>query len=108
VPGNASLPTHCALGTMAAGHTRDIQIAVLVAPSMLRQVKSDASVHGDTADPDNSNNLASKSITVIAKADLSFTKTADASTGFAWTVEGGPLATVHQRTRSSVQEDGGC
>jgi uncharacterized repeat protein (TIGR01451 family) len=79
VPGNALLPTHCALGTMAPGDTRDIQIAVLVAPSMLGQVNNDASVHSDTADPNNSNNVATKSITVIARADLLITKTSDAA-----------------------------
>jgi uncharacterized repeat protein (TIGR01451 family) len=79
VPGSLFKPTRCTIGALASGDSRDIQVAVLAAPSMLGQVTNFAWVHGDTPDPNISNNVATKTITVIAKADLSITKTADAS-----------------------------
>lgn len=76
VPGSPFQPTRCTLGTMAPAETRIVQISVLVAPDTLGQVNNDAAISSDTLDLDNSDNVATRAITVIASADISTTKSA--------------------------------
>jgi uncharacterized repeat protein (TIGR01451 family) len=75
VPGNADLPTTCALGNMAAGDTEMIIIVVLVSPTSNGLIQNDAQVYSDSDDPDNSNNFASTSTMVEGFTDLEVVKT---------------------------------
>lgn len=75
VPGDASQPTTCNFGSLAAGAMRTMTIVVTVLPGTRGQLLNDARVSSDTLDVDNSNDLASATTTVLAVADLSVTKT---------------------------------
>jgi uncharacterized repeat protein (TIGR01451 family) len=75
VPG--SVPTVCTFASMANGAVRTMTIVAKVDPSVPAGtlLSNNASVASDTADSNNSNNLASATTTVIASADLRITKT---------------------------------
>ena len=75
IPG--SVPTSCAFGVLADGAVRTMTIVTLVDPSLPAGsvITNNAGVSSDTADNDNSNNLATTTTLVIASADLSITKT---------------------------------
>lgn len=66
----------CNLGTMASGASATVTVNGLVAPDVPpgTLLVNDASVSSATADPDNSDNIASVPTTVAGSADLSVTK----------------------------------
>jgi uncharacterized repeat protein (TIGR01451 family) len=70
-PGNPSLPTSCALGTINSGAPAvTIAIVVHVAPDTLGNLGHSARVFSDTFDANNSNDLADGVTVVSAQADL--------------------------------------
>jgi uncharacterized repeat protein (TIGR01451 family) len=75
IPG--SVPTSCAFGTLANGASRTMTVVTRVDPSLAAGsvITNNAGVSSDTADNNNSNNLATTITLVIASADLSITKT---------------------------------
>lgn len=73
-PGNAALPTHCTVDTLAAGATATMQIVVTVEPQILGTISNNAKVSSDVVDLNNSNNLAVVDVTVDAEVDLGVTK----------------------------------
>jgi uncharacterized repeat protein (TIGR01451 family) len=75
IPG--SVPTTCAFGVVPNGSVRTMTIVALVDPSLPAGavILNNASVSSDTADNDNSNNLATTTTLVTTSADLNITKT---------------------------------
>lgn len=74
VPGDATHPTVCTLGTLAAGATSTtMTINATVNPGTTGVLHNDARVSSDTFDNNTSNNLASTSTTVTQSSSLSIT-----------------------------------
>ena len=75
-PGDASLPTTCAFGTLGVSASGSMQIEVLVDPDLAdgTVLGNNAEVSSAILDTDNTNNLASTSTTVGVVADLSVSK----------------------------------
>jgi uncharacterized repeat protein (TIGR01451 family) len=88
-PGNPADPLACALGNLGPGATAVVTVVVRVAPNLAAGtvLVNQASVVSDTADPNNANNIAGRSVTVQTRADLAITKASDKDTY-------GPLAHV--------------
>ena len=82
----------CSLGTVAAGASVDVVIAVTVSADTLPgPITNNASVSSATSDPTPGNNSTSEGTTITASADLSIAKTDSvdpvvAGTGFSYTV----------------------
>lgn len=74
VPGNASLPTTCAFGSLANGASETMTIVVTVLPDASGILHNSAQASSDNLDLDNSNNLASAYTVVTAAADLAVAK----------------------------------
>jgi uncharacterized repeat protein (TIGR01451 family) len=70
-----SSPTVCTFDTIPDGGVRDMTITVEALPDTRGLIINDASVSSDTADPDNSNDLATEDTTVEGQADLEVDKT---------------------------------
>ena len=75
VPGNAAIPTKCALGTIVDGGSATMTIVVTVLPGTSGLLHNNGMVSSDVADPNNSNNLATTRTAVEAQADLVISKT---------------------------------
>jgi uncharacterized repeat protein (TIGR01451 family) len=75
VPGDVSRPTTCALGTMAPGAVRLLQIVVTVLPGTRGVLQNDAFVVSDNPDLNNSDNFTSVGTAVNGESDLEITKT---------------------------------
>ena len=83
-PGDPFDPTTCTFGAVPNGVSRTMTVIVQVKPDAVTDyvtdhkiLHNDAFVYSDTFDPDNSDNLASKSTTVEADADLLVQKFAE-------------------------------
>jgi uncharacterized repeat protein (TIGR01451 family) len=78
-PGNPADPLACALGNLGPGATAVVTVVVRVAPNLAAGtvLVNQASVVSDSADPNNANNIAGRSVTVQTRADLAITKTSD-------------------------------
>ncbi len=74
VPGSALQPTTCNLGTLAPLAQEVVTIVVQVLPQTVGSLQNSARVSSSTADPDNSNDLATETTTVASVADLSLVK----------------------------------
>ena len=74
VPGSALQPTTCNLGTLAPLAQEVVTIVVQVLPQTVGSLQNSARVSSSTADPDNSNDLATSTTTVTSRADLSLVK----------------------------------
>jgi uncharacterized repeat protein (TIGR01451 family) len=75
VPGDPLRPSVCNFDTLAADASETMTVVVRVLPDTTGLLQNDSRVTSETLDPDNSNNLATASTTVIAQADLSIQKT---------------------------------
>lgn len=75
VPGNGSLPTTCAVDSLAPNASATMQIVVMVKPQVLGTLGNNAWVFSDVFDPDNSDNLATTASTVTGNANLAISKT---------------------------------
>jgi uncharacterized repeat protein (TIGR01451 family) len=84
VPGDPTKPLTCNLGTLAAsgpGSSATIAVTVNVNSDVPAGtiLVNNADVSSDSADPNNINNVASRSTTVQTRADVAVVKTADAA-----------------------------
>ena len=79
-PGDPTQPTVCNFDTIASGDSASMQIVITVPAIVGPTLINDAEVSSDTADPDNSNNLASTQTAVIG-ADIWVDKTSNFPTG---------------------------
>lgn len=85
VPGDTSHPTTCNFTTIPPGGDRTMLINVMALPGTLGLLHNDASVSSATLDTNTSNNLATRDVTVVAKADLEVSKTDSADPATAGT-----------------------
>ncbi len=74
-PGDPLRPTTCYFGSITPSSSRTMTVTVKVDPSALGLIHNDVRVGSDLLDPNNSNNLATESTTIIASADLVVQKT---------------------------------
>ena len=74
VPGSALQPTTCNLGTLAPSAQEVVTIVVQVLPQTVGSLQNGARVSSSTADPDNSNDLATSTTAVTSQSDLSLVK----------------------------------
>jgi uncharacterized repeat protein (TIGR01451 family) len=79
IPGNPAQPLICGLGTLNSGQSRTIIVVVKVNASTPDGtiLINNGAITSDTNDPNNNNNVVTANAPVIARADLSITKTAD-------------------------------
>ena len=75
VPGDPQRPSLCTFGTLAPDTSATMTVVVKVLPATIGLLQNDARVSSDTIDPNNSNNLATQTTTVEARADLSLQNT---------------------------------
>jgi uncharacterized repeat protein (TIGR01451 family) len=75
VPGDPLRPSVCTFATLAPDTGATMTVVVRVLPGTTGLLQNDARVSSDTADPDNSNNLATATTTVTSRADLSLQNT---------------------------------
>ena len=71
VPGDPLRPSVCSFATLAPDTGATMTVVVRVLPGTTGLLQNDARVSSETADPDNSNNLATATTTVTSRADLS-------------------------------------
>src|SRR4029077_21209393 len=79
IPGNPAQPLICGLGTLNSGQSRTIiEVAKVNAANPDGNILiNNGAITSDTNDPNNNNNVVTANAPVIARADLSITKTAD-------------------------------
>jgi uncharacterized repeat protein (TIGR01451 family) len=81
IPGNPLQPLTCTVGNLAPSGSAAVVVVAAIASNVPNGtvVNNNASVSSSSADPNNANNSATASVTVVAKADLAIVKTSDQS-----------------------------
>ena len=73
VPGDATQPTTCSFGNIAAAGSRTMTVVATIAPGFTGLMHNDATVSSTTADPDTGDNTDTVTTSVSTDADLSVT-----------------------------------